>query len=40
MIDHFMRTGMDSGIRVEGIKIPVYTGRLEDAARLIYDQME
>uniref|UniRef100_M4BPN0 Uncharacterized protein n=1 Tax=Hyaloperonospora arabidopsidis (strain Emoy2) TaxID=559515 RepID=M4BPN0_HYAAE len=40
MLDQLVRPRIDSGIRVDGIKIPVYTGRLEESARLFYDQIE
>ena len=40
MLYHLMRPRIDSGIRVDGIKIPVYTGRLERSTRQFYNQME
>uniref|UniRef100_M4C4F9 Retrotransposon gag domain-containing protein n=1 Tax=Hyaloperonospora arabidopsidis (strain Emoy2) TaxID=559515 RepID=M4C4F9_HYAAE len=40
MLDHLICPRIDSSLRVDEIKIPVYTGRLEESARLFYDQME
>ena len=39
IIDDMARQRMDAPIRVEGLKLPTYSGRIEESARLFYEQM-